>query len=235
MSNLIYLSWDSEFFSKKIGSITIDGQISKQYLINTLEQAKTDGYEILYLTDNSNNLVNNEIITQLNGDLIDEKITYKKTPKKHIDSKRRVINYESQILHNDLIELAYISGTFSRFKRDTRFTENDFKKLYRKWIERSVQKELADEVFVYKDNEEILGFITIKIQAQQARVGLIAVNPNQQGKNIGGQLIKKAENYLFNEGIIELFVSTQGINFPAIQFYLQNKFEFFSKQSIYHL
>ena len=71
---------------------------------------------------------------------------------------------------NVLYELAFESGKYSRFKLDKNFSEIDFRKLYKKWVDNSLNLEIADEVLVYKISDIIQGFITYKIYNDGAQL-----------------------------------------------------------------
>ena len=108
--------------------------------------------------------------------------------------------------------------------------------MYRRWIEQSVCKILADDVLVYIDNSIECGMLTYRINKEDniARIGLVAVDDNCQGKGVGSGLIQSLESLLDNQKVTKLFVATQENNFWACKWYEKNGFSVDSKVEIYH-
>lgn len=65
---------------------------------------------------------------------------------------------------------------------DKNFGENNSKKLYREWINNSLNKKIADDIVVYIYDYKIIGFLTYKASNEIATVGMIAVDKEHQGK-----------------------------------------------------
>lgn len=228
------LNWDSNFFNKKIGAISIATEFSTTELTEQFNTAVKEKYELVYLFNTSHQKIDNTITAKFQGKLVDTKVIFQK----HISNLNytetsNIKSYTGE-LDNELIELAYLSGEYSRFKTTDDFSITDFKALYFEWIKNSIAREIADEVFVFLEKEKIVGFITVSIQNGIGGIGLIAVHPNFQGKKIGGQLINKVNNYLLSQNIYQLQVPTQKANKLACQFYLKNNFKIISTQDIYH-
>ena len=166
---------------------------------------------------------------------MDTKIIFKKS----ITQKKRIVDshiqsYLANDISKEINELAYLSGTYSRFKIDENFTSKNFIDLYDEWVRKSITREIADEVFVYIEQSKILGFVTVSVKNNIGSIGLIAVNPKHQGKKIGSHLLNQVELFLTSKNITELQVPTQKANQLACDFYIKNGFEQFSNQNIYH-
>lgn len=233
MSGIQYLSWDSQFFNRKIGKVETDAQASGR-LTDVVEQGRNENYRLLYIY--SKNLLEN---TAFNG-----------SPVQHVDSKR---TYSMEIngtipapeCHNIkifqggddasvLYELAYQSGEYSRYRVDHRFGESDFKKMYRQWIDGSLTGEMADVVFIDTLDGVINGFITIKKNGHNATIGLIATSREKRNQGIGKSLLDHARSYAQGSGTSTLFVTTQGSNINACRFYEHNGFLLESELNVYH-
>ena len=107
--------------------------------------------------------------------------------------------------------------------------------MYSTWMEKSINGEMADYVFVHKNHETIDGMITIKIENDIANIGLIAVDYASQGKGIGTKLIQSIENFLYQiKGIKYIQVATQLANHNACHLYKKNNFEVITITDIYH-
>lgn len=210
-----YLKWDSEFFEKKIGKIenniddSLNGDISEYNLIYIFSDDKVD-----FLNE-----------------AIDIKVTFAKKTQKKIENAN-VMVYDNTIhVYEDLLALAYTSGHDSRFLKDPFFGEKAFKKLYKRWIDNSLN-DSNTLVFVYVENNQLVGFVTCTQYAEHATIGLIAVSNNAQGKGIGGKLIDAVENQLHNDTL--LYVATQKTNVQACDFYERKGFTINSIKYIYH-
>lgn len=208
--NFKYLEWDSSFFNKKIGLLELPSELKYiEYL---------DDCDLIYVVSNCEFLV----------ELINFELTFSETKidfsKKGLKKNKVTDKNIFSVLPNDfpnkqIYDLTLESGKFSRFRLDSKFKKNDFKKLYRKWIDNSYTKEIADNILVYKYKDDNIGFITYKVFENYARIGLMAISPKYQGKGIGIQLINAVENELITLGINELRISTQLHNEAACRFY----------------
>lgn len=229
---MIHLAWDSHFFGKKIGRIDItDDYIS---LVEKLEKVFQQQYDLIYVFGNKITDIPNEILRNFNGKLVDKKITY--TAK--IEDLRTKTTVEIKEFDKQngshLYDLAYLSGTHSRFRLDEGLDIEKFKGLYREWIDKSVSHQIAKRVFVYEDNGQIKGMITLGIKEKAASIGLIAVDETLQGKGVGMSLIDACVEYCKTETIATLDVATQLDNTQACRFYEKCGFTEKSVQNIYH-
>ena len=96
---------------------------------------------------------------------------------KLIDQKREINQNvfsisETNFNIDDLYNLAFESGKMSRFNLDKKFGRTKFEELYVKWVDNSINKVFADDVFVYQENNKTLGFITYKIDEDFSTIGL---------------------------------------------------------------
>jgi dTDP-4-amino-4,6-dideoxy-D-galactose acyltransferase len=215
---ICYLKWDSEFFEKKIGKLE-DNILDS---LDTLSQEDIS-YDLIYIfSDKELNLLIKPI---------DIKVTYaKKTQKRYVNEN--VKEYQNLLYnYDDLVALAYVSGHDSRFLKDPFFGEIAFKKLYKRWIDNAIS-DTNTTVFVYIENNQLLGFVTCTQHEEYAVIGLIAVAATAQGKGIGGKLIEAVENKLEVDTL--LYVSTQKTNSQACDFYERKGFTVNSIKYIYH-
>ena len=134
-----------------------------------------------------------------------------------------------------LVELALQSGLYSRFKVDENFKNQEFERLYTKWIENSFDTGKNARVFGYVSEEKLLGFVTLGVKNNIPDIGLIAVDEQARGQGIGSKLLHYLYTLLVQEKQHELTVTTQGKNLPAMAFYQKNFFEVFSTTYIYHV
>lgn len=229
---MIELTWDSDFFNKKIGKIDVADDYT--FLVENLEKAFKQQYDLVYVFGNKNSDIPNKILEKFNGKLVDRKITYT-AQIEDLQTKNTVEIKEFDEKNGDLLyDLAYLSGQYSRFRLDENLEIENFKRLYREWINKSVSHKIAKKVFVCEDNGQIKGMVTLGIKEKTANIGLIAVDETLQGKGVGMSLIDACIQYCKIEGIISLDVPTQLDNTQACRFYEKCGFIEKSVQNIYH-
>lgn len=229
-----HLTWDSDFFGFKIGKINFNN--SEERLLLLLKDAKLQDYRLIYVFTGEHTTLSTGLLNQWHGKLIDRKIVYRKAvniDKINFESNGSIISYETE-LSDKLLDLTFLSGQCSRFKLDKNFPKGSFEKMYKEWMVKSLSGELADRVFVAKEKDEMLGFVTLKIKNSSGEIGLIAVDKKAQGKGIGTQLISACEKYLSEKSILNLKVPTQLENSQACRFY--EKYGFIKQciTNIYH-
>lgn len=204
------LKWDSDFFKKKIGELYID---KKNHDVSNFSP-----FELIYVKSNYDIPFKTEgyIKTFVENKLIFAKTKLKSTYKKHKTIKSF---FDLEVDVEQLYELAFESGKYSRYKLDNYFSDSEFTRLYKQWIDNSINKKFADDILVYSENEEVCGFLTYKINEKIARVGLLGVSTKKQGKGIGTKLLQTLEAKLHKQGIKKLRIPTQNINKQACDFY----------------
>lgn len=131
-------------------------------------------------------------------------------------------------LSKELQELAFESGAHSRYKLDTRLVQEEFEKLYRIWIKKAWESNSVLEA------PDLQGMVTYSVEDKAAKVGLIAVSKESQGKGWGKKLMKAAEAKAFSLGATTIEVSTQESNIPACKLYESLGYKLAEKVYIYH-
>lgn len=228
-----YLDWDSNFFKKKIGKI-LEVNNDEVLLQNTLSKARKDGYELIYVFGSENLILNERTLSHYNGSLVDQKVLYEKSIVDSTELQTFALEYNSSTATEDIITLGYLSGKYSRYFIDKNFNPNDFYRLYKIWVEKSVSHEIANHVFCVYDNETAIGLVTLNSQAQKGTIGLIAVSEGIQGKGIGRALINACINKLVEQKVNTIEVPTQLSNQQACSFYEKCGFSVKSITTIYH-
>lgn len=219
--------WDSAFFQINIGEVFIDN--SKK-----VDELENSSYDMILASSEKEFELN---IPGYKNSYEGSLVLYQKNIKafsEYDDTGIKTLREGDSFDKEELYELAYESGKFSRFNLDSNFSTQAFENLYRKWVENSLNATIADEVIIYEDRGGILGFITYKIQHRSCNIGLLGIKPGEQGKGIGGSLLASVENKIFYRGIKKVKVKTQQENLPAINFYEAKKFREKRKNFIKH-
>lgn len=221
------LKWDSEFFGFKVGKLNYTDESS-------LGELEVSGNKLIYL-------FSDKIIPQLASCLVDKKATYIQEL-----SSENLMNIESIQInefdpkinsYSDLLELAFESGIYSRFYTDKNFINNEFRRLYKRWIDNSLEGLSNYKIFVAEDDcRKLLGFITIGSKNEHlADIGLLAVSSASRGKKIGTKLIEFSKRFAFSNNLKQIQVVTQLQNIPATILYEKTGFSLNEINYIYHI
>ncbi len=235
MAAVTYLGFDSDLFGFKTGSIPLAllRNSLPADLNDTLAAAKKEGYRLVYLKYTGPAEL---AVDAAHGEFFyDTKVTFSQeiAPDAAPAIDSAITAYRTQPIHPQLYGLAYISGQHSRFKLDKNFPTSAFKTLYDIWLEKSVDGQIADTVYVYEEEGKMLGFVTIDLRVEGVcRIGLISVDENAQGKGIGRKLINAVVAKAQEKQISRILVDTQVSNEQACNFYLKTGFEVYFKEYI---
>lgn len=229
------LDWDSSFFGRKIGKLSVSPQ-NLRSLNSVLENARRQQYDLIYAYCDAGLTFSQEVLRTYNGCLVDHKIIYEQSQGQEFNAPKLLIqNFNLDDDRVALYQLAYQSGEYSRYRIDHNFVEEDFKRLYRQWTDNSISGKLADNVFIHKTGQLITGFITIRKSGNTGTIGLLATDTHHRGQGIGTALLNHVKKDLLNAGLNRLEVVTQAGNVPACRFYEKNQFTIKSASDVYHL
>lgn len=234
--DVVYLPFDSDLFGIKVGQLRLGDNIPLPSEVNaSLQAAERNGYKLVYIKYNvAHALQVDDLPAAVYEDV---KVTFgiNLHPTLMVEGNTDGIKPLEQAgtQHADqLLHLAFVSGEYSRFKLDPLFPTDAFSKLYTIWLEKSLNKQIADVVYVFEENGQILGFVTVSFQADNARIGLIAVDAAAQGKGIGKKLIQMVIKQAKAHNLHTVLVDTQMANSGACSFYSKTGFSIVSKEYI---
>jgi len=217
------LIWDSTFFGFEIGKMEVNNILDDKSFKNLIEKSSFQMVQIFS---------KNDLSKLLNLKPTDIKLTFAKKPSmiKNYNNIKTV----DRDLDQKLYSLARQAGKFSRYNEDIKL-KSKFELMYKIWMKKSLDRDLADEVFVHQNGNIINGMVTVKKSFNYAKIGLIAVDKMSQSKGVGSQLIDRVENWALNQNLEYIFVDTQKENFVACKFYEKNKFNLSETIYIYHV
>jgi dTDP-4-amino-4,6-dideoxy-D-galactose acyltransferase len=225
------LKWDSDFFGIKTGRIFLGKE-------NEWDEKELKDWGLLYVFVDPNDINTNLLLQKKQVPLVDEKVTYlmnvsnMKTAKSDLSPLH---SYFSSEKDDEVIRIGVQSGVYSRFYVDQEIPRTKFLELYTIWMKRSINREMADEVIVYKTGKnEIAGVISIGEKNKRADIGIVAVDEHFRGRDIGRALLQGAVNYSIRNGYTFLQVVTQKKNEIACKFYERCGFKEESIINIYH-
>lgn len=226
MNSITTLKWDSNFFKRNIGKITLERK--KEIEVSNFKN-EDHFFDCVYI-------FSKEFLPQEKYGLpINTKVLYRYYLDDFSGEQPVAISeLKDRKFIKDLKQLAYQAGHFSRFKLDKNFSSNDFTSLYDKWVENCFQDESI--IFAQVSNkEDLLGMITLDIKKNHTQISLIGVDDKSRGQNIGKKLIQAvfARSVELNKTYVDVY--TQGENTGACKFYNSCGFKEINRIYIYHL
>ena len=215
------LNWDSDFFEHAVYRIDFKEKSNLQFL---------KGLTYVF----SENL-----LIGFSDFLQDTKITYTKEVSNNEfvvkETLGDIVRYDFDYIDKNLLDLAIQSGAYSRFKKDANIPNSKFENLYYLWVQNSINKKIADQIFVVFNNDIISGFITVKKKGYICKIGLIAVNQNLRGLGLGKKLMQRVEHWALENECDLIEVETQLDNDIANKFYKSLGFLENKREYIYHI
>ncbi len=211
------IEWDSNFFELQIGEKIIEN--------HNIIDLEIDGFDLLYIK--SQNEIDLEF-TNYKNTFSDQIIIFQRDCseiKQTVQSQNIVPFSKTNFAISELYNLGYESGKFSRFKMDKNFDNQKFQKLYRLWIDNSLNGLMADELMVYCQNDKLTGFLSYKTNQNIATYCLFAVLPEYRGKGIGKLLLENVAQKLSKQGVKKILIPTQKSNEIACNLYKNLGFE----------
>jgi dTDP-4-amino-4,6-dideoxy-D-galactose acyltransferase len=219
------LNWDSNFFGFEVGKIVVLHPLAIDLFI-------TQPYLLTYIFSSEQLKVHDDKLVDIKHEYKKELANENVAPLSTIEEYRPTANTFDQIK-----ELVFLSGKYSRFRADKNFEDGDFERLYTLWFEKSLYNITLDKskILFIKENNTIAGFVTLDFEDENnARIGLIATDNQFQGKGYASDLIMACEIECIKRKIRCLKVATQGMNDAANKLYQKNNFNLQSKTYIYH-
>ncbi len=225
------LIWDTKFFGFNVGKASVEKNNDVKDVLLEFEKSP---YKLLYLYTKKK-IDTNKIYNKIELLLADEKTTFLKDVNTKITKQPLIEKYLSSQVTDDLYDLAVQSGVYSRFKIDSKITPVKFEQLYKLWIEKIASKQNDEEIFVYKNEKNILGFLALGSKNYRADLIMGAVDSNVRGKGVGLQLFLEAERVANIKGFKKIQIVTQGINQPACNLYKKIGYQISNIDYVYHV
>ncbi len=229
------LQWDSAFFGWTVARLN-DPQLPVAALPAVLSELKAQGVRLVYWA-RAEALGQDEAIAR-GGRLVDEKTTYamdlRTCPEIALADVQGVDKHVPSMPSADLISLALQSAEYSRFGVDPDIPNEKAQGLYRIWMERSLRREIAQEVLVLREGERVVGMVTLGEKSGRGDIGLIAVDASSRGKHHGQKLVRAAQQWFVTQGHDAAQVVTQGHNAPACRLYEKCGYSLEKREYFYH-
>jgi dTDP-4-amino-4,6-dideoxy-D-galactose acyltransferase len=239
MNTYKILDWDTEFFGFKVARI-LPERLGSHRLKDTLLSIKQENVILAYWSTDPVDAESETAARYCNGFLADRKVTYSidaieindRAASESFETK--VEEYSDESVSRELEDLAIQAGIFSRFNIDPQMPAGRFIDLYKLWIQKSVQRELADKVLVVRNAGIIVGMVTVGEKNGRGDIGLLAVDSSMRGKKLGIALVNAAQQWTIENGFTTAQVVTQGENVSACRFYEKCGYRIDKIENVYH-
>ena len=235
--NVAHLDWDTNFFGFGVARI-MQADLDDAELSQILGILRSRSYRLVYWQIPASRSQLSLMAQARGGFLADEKITYVKelveASGPRYAATYTINPYSSSVPDEAMIKLALQSAEHSRFRHDPIISQDLCDKLFTYWVTRSVSKEIAWEVLVASEQNELLGFITLGEKGVRADIGLVAVADFVRGKGIGKALVTNAGKKFLEKGYAHVQVVTQKRNLGACGLYSSCGYKIESVENVFH-
>ncbi|MHB8880749.1 MAG: GNAT family N-acetyltransferase [Thermodesulfovibrionales bacterium] len=213
---IVELTWDSEFFGRKIGRInSVPSEIE---LKGMLGDAVEKQYKYLTCRLSAAEISTVQRLERSGFYVTDVGVIMGRT----LDDPGEPMIHPVEGVAADAIRIRKIAaGLFrgGRFYQDPFFTPEEADRLYQAWAENSL-KGSADKVFYIDDR----GFIVCKTDGAAGNIPLVGVTAENRSQGVGSSLVRQALLWFKQEGAGSVTVKTQAGNKRAISFYQKQGF-----------
>jgi len=137
-----------------------------------------------------------------------------------------------------LVDIAREIFRIDHFHADPRLTRHRSDEVYARWVSSCV-KGLADAVLVARKKNQVLGFITCKVEGSNGGlsrgvIDLVGVRKGFEGRGVGACLVGEALKW-FSSRTKTVQVGTQAANIGAARLYEKMGFRMVSSEATLHL
>ena len=220
------LAWESEFFQRQSAKLHLSDSAPRvnpaELDAFTLTQAKVPAHR-LDLIDSLGplgfKLVEGEVDLALS--VASAVGTENATPQSEAGTyQHRVATPEDIPLLRSVAAKAF---ALSRFRAPW-YDPQDSGRFYALWAEKAVLGTFDHQCLLVMDaTGQPAGFVTLRDLADgSARIGLLAVFPDAQGKGLGSALMSAAKQWCQSHGLHRLWVATQMSNIAALRLYIRS-------------
>lgn len=234
------LPWDSHFFGETVGQIKKSTTLNQDTLPRCRREINKKGVKLLYYFQDTAITDNFALLGQHNFRLIDIAVTLDRPimageTANDIPFSNLLEAPARRINRSALYQMAAELATKGRFYRDQNIAKTLVYKLYKQWVDNSLESKIADYFFVLGEPSNPLTFVVYKQNHNRTvNLTLICTRKAMRGQGYGKEIINKSFSYLGHRKIENCYVKTQLSNLPAIKFYESLGFMINNTQFIFH-
>ena len=231
------LDWDSSHYGMSVGRIASSVE-TPDALHAALVSGGTRGIRLLYWLSSDAFIPDQRLLSRFGGRRIVGARRYRRLlvardTEQPVDA--RCVSLAGATPDRVLRDLALLAGRCSRFRLDTRLPPGRFEAMYERWIERSLSRELADDVLGLRDDAgHTSGLVTYQVQDAIAKIGLVATSQAARGQGVGSTMLAQTHRRTGRAGAKCVDVWTQSENEAGCRFYQASGYVMGYQGSDYH-
>ena len=237
MKRFQILDLDSEIFGFPVARIIPD-KLSQGKLERVISSLKKENVQLAYWASNPNDEESQQAARLHHGFVADKKVTFVvdigQMPERSASIDWDIKEYADNLPSTEMEILAIQIGKYSRFGVDPRIPEDKLIDMYKRWIRNSVNRQVADAVFVARQSGKVVGMVTVGKKNERGDIGLMAVDPGVRGGNLGVALVSAAQAWARRKGFRFAQVVTQGENIAACKLYEKCGYHIDKIEIFYH-
>jgi dTDP-4-amino-4,6-dideoxy-D-galactose acyltransferase len=235
------LSWDTEFFGRRIGRVQRD-QLDAKQASEIDEWCRRNAIEGLYFLAGAEDPATIQAAESHAFRLVDVRVTFERelTSPTEAPSPAPVSGgLIRAFVPEDLPALqamARTAHTDSRFFSDPQFPRQKAEDLYETWITMECQGGAQQVLVAAPQANQPFGYISCHLDSpgEAGRIGLAAVSEGFRGKGVGNSLVQAALDWFTAQALRQVTVVTQGKNLAAQRLYQRSGFLAADMQLWYH-
>lgn len=232
-NTIIPLDWDSAFFGYPVARVVLD-ETGSEHLKVIADKILRDKIRLVYFFLSPSDLLLNRQISEFGAVLRDQKALFSKVPEPQSGYTNSLEVYPYAEPGKELLSLGLQAGIYSRFRLDGNFKNNEYERLYTRWVTDSLSGKISFQTIVAIVDNLVAGMVTLGEKNGHADIGLVSVARAYAGKGIGYDMIRYADNTAYNKNFSRLDVVTQLQNHPACRLYEKCNFKLESVTNVYH-
>jgi dTDP-4-amino-4,6-dideoxy-D-galactose acyltransferase len=232
-NTVVPLDWDSAFFGYPVARVVLD-ETGSEHFKAIADKILKDKIRLVYFFLSPSDLLLNRQISEFGAVLRDQKTLFSKVPESQSGYSSSIEVYPYAEPDKELLSLGLQAGIFSRFRLDGNFKNNEYERLYTRWVTDSLSGKISFQTIVAMVDNTVAGMVTLGEKNGHADIGLVSVARAQAGKGIGYDMIRYADNTAYNRNFSRIEVVTQLQNHPACRLYEKCNFKLESVTNVYH-
>lgn len=120
-----------------------------------------------------------------------------------------------------VLTIARTAYVYDRFHADSALSKEVADRVNATWVDNCCRGTMADLVFVADQNDEILGFVTCKINPNThvGVIGMVATHASARRRGVARAITSACVNWFHRNGASMIEVGTQLANLPATRLY----------------
>ncbi|WP_145537842.1 dTDP-4-amino-4,6-dideoxy-D-galactose acyltransferase [Yersinia kristensenii] len=227
-ANIEPLAWESEFFQRHSAKLIFSDSAPQ------LNPAELDAFTLIQAKVPTHRLDLIDSLGQLSFKLVEGEVDLVLPVERNdavgmenASSQTATGTYQQRVaITADIPLLRSVAArafALSRFRAPW-YDPQDSGRFYALWAEKAVLGTFDHQCLLVMDTSgQPAGFVTLRdLQDGSARIGLLAVFPEAQGKGIGSSLMSAAKQWCQNHGLHRLRVATQMSNIAALRLYIRS-------------